>query len=195
MLAGDVAHELQVAGAVLLVAERAEHELAGGVIDAAHEGEHALARHTLAPAAVSGCSPLPWAGHAGGAEDAPHGRTAERDALALGEQLGEVAVGGTTMVVAPGQRHDPRSGVRVDAAWAGPAAVAVGEGRGALGEQASPQAPGLPGRDAEPLRRLLDGQVTPAEVGQDAAPSLFFDGQADHVSHVGRLTKSLISPH
>jgi hypothetical protein len=213
MLPGDVAYQLQVAGTVLLVTERAEDELARGIVDGAHErepgttalepvvvaaidlDEHTFAEHALATAAVPWCAPLPGAGHACSTEDAPDAGPAEREALPLGEQLGQVAVVGAAVVVADGQLDDLLPGVLVDAAGAGPAAVPVGQCRGALGEEPDPQAPGVPDRDAEPRGGLLDGQVATHQVGQDATPSLFFPAQADRVSPHGRLTKSLISQH
>ena len=75
------------------------------------------------------------------------------------------------------------------------AAVAVGQDRRVLGQEGESQAPGIADRDADQLGRFVGGQVTRDEMRQDATSSLRLGGQADRVSHLGRLTMSLTSKH
>ena len=184
---GDVAHQLQVAGAVLLVTEGGEDEGARGIVDRAHEREprtpalepvvagsvdlheHARAGHALAAGAVARGPSWSCTGDARLTQDALHAGPGQDDALALREQLGEVTVVGAAIGVAPRELGHPIAKRPLDPVRADAATVAMGKGRGTLLEEAGPQAPGLALRDAQPGCGLFDGQVTFDEVGQDAA--------------------------
>ena len=208
--AGDVAHELEVARAVLLVAEGGEDEPARGVVDGAHEREpgpatlepvvaaavdleeQALAGHPLATAPVAGRPAGAWAGtpppagsaaRTGARARCPHARRAARSGGCRWHR---------------GRRRPWPAPPRARASpsrspGARPTPVAVGERRRALGEEAGPEAPGLAHRDIEQLGGLLDVEVPRHQMGQDPSAPLLLGRQRDRVSHRGRLTRSLSS--
>ena len=153
--------------------------------------EHALTGHALATAAMAWRAAATGALDPGRAEDAPDAGPGQADALPLGEQLGEVDVVGAAIGSARGERDHAPPEVPVDASWACSTTVAVGQGSGSLGKEAGTQPPDVADRHTEQPRRLVDGQVSSHQVGQDTGATLFFGRQADRVSHVGRLTKSL----
>jgi hypothetical protein len=113
------------------------------VVAAIHLDEEAGLRHALAATAMAGRPAGAWAADPGGAEEPLHRPRRQAEALAFGEQLGEV------MVIHAGvagacQREDSSPDRLCDAAGRGPAAVAMGEGRKTLLAQAGQEPTEVP---------------------------------------------------
>ena len=144
--ADRLAHDDEVARDVLLVAEGGRGHPPGRVVDRADEGqpwaaalepvvaravgleEHAGLGHPVAPAAVAGCAAATRAGDPGGPEDPADAHPADDDPLALGQQLGEVAVVGAVVSTA-GEGPDLLAGGLVDPARRRLTAIAVDQHR------------------------------------------------------------------
>ena len=111
-----------------------------------------------------------WTRQAGPDEQPADGRALERDPLALGEQLGEVAVVHPD-VRRRGEFDHAMPELVVDPVGGRPAPVAVGERRRTVGV-AGDQAVDLTGRKAEDLRPLVERQAASDDVMEDVGAVL-----------------------
>ena len=101
-----------------------------GMMTAVHLDEQPRLRHALSPTAVTRRSAFPGTTEAGGAQQALHGLSGDVDALALGQELGEVLI------------------------------VHAGIGRAGQGENARPDRFGDAPRGASPAVAVRDGRRT-----------------------------------
>ncbi len=128
--------------------------------------ELALAGHPLAPAAVARGTTGPGRSDRGLGEDSPEGPPGDVQVLALGQQLGQMAV------VDPGigrrgeLDHPVADGVG-DAVARDPVAVAVDEARRPVGPIAAEQPADLTDRQAQDQGRILGRQATGQDMVED----------------------------
>ena len=182
-----VAQDREIARGILLLAEDGRDHLPRRVVDGPDQGEagtaalepvvpapveleeEALGRHPRAAAAVPGRPPSARAGDARGAQDPAQALPADDDPLALGEQLGEVAV--VDLAVRPLPELDdpvPRRGVDPPRRWAAP--VAVDEARRAVPLEGAPQAPHLSLGQGELDRPRGHAQLALENPGETSSP-------------------------
>ena len=115
--------------------------------------QNPLAGHPLTSAAVGRGSPRAGTPEAGPQEDPADGRALERDPLALGEQVGQVAVV-EPEIAGPGELDDPLGEGGIDGVPRTSAAVAMGESGDPLASIASLEALEVADRELEGERRL-----------------------------------------
>jgi hypothetical protein len=214
LAANRVAQDLEIAGDVLLVAERRAGQDAGRVVDRTDEGQPRPARlepvvaaavelqeeaglgHPVTPAAMARWPAVPRARPAGCPQDPPDGRPAHDQAL-VGEEVDEVAVIGAGEPTA-GQLKDPRP-VRVaepTGRWSAP--IAVDEAGRPVRQEAAFEPPDRPLRQPEQGHCLGHRHRARHDPGQDHRPPLFVDrhrdlphdGETDKVIEQLGLTKS-----
>ena len=132
--ADRLAQDGQIAGRILLLTEGRPGDDPGRVVDGGDEGqaratlaqpivatsvgleEHARLGHPVAAAAVTRRASTARAGDPGCPQDPPDADPTQRDPVAFGEQLGQVAVVGP-VVSATGERADLLAGRLVDPPW------------------------------------------------------------------------------
>ena len=136
------------------------------------EHKHAFGGPALASAAVAGGAVLARAFEPGGAEDALQRTPRDLDALALGQELGEVRIVHPE-VAATREREDPLAQRRSDLVRRDPARVAVAKSRGACVFEPRPQPPGLTDGEPEELSRLLDRELAAEHATNDDLALLF----------------------
>jgi hypothetical protein len=154
--------------------------------------EQTLGRHPFTPAAVARWAPSARAGQPGRAQDPLEARPADLDALALGEQLGEVAVVDVG-VRRPAKLDDLLPERGVEAPLRRSAAVAMDEPGRTVPLEGDPQPPQLTLREPQRRGRLGHRQLALQGPCQDPCPALFPRGHRDRRLHSWRLTNSLSS--
>ena len=210
----------EIARTVLLLAEGGPGHQAGGIVDAGHEREpgtatlepvvaaavdleeHARLRHPLAAEPVAPRSPSPYRGQPGLGEDPTQCPLGHDDALALGEQVGEVGPV-DVRIRGRGQLHESSSQLVVEPVGWHPTPVAVDECGGALVRVITcQQSAQRAHREVQVRGRLLRRQLTGQDMVEHPEPLLCPSTQRDrlprlHVTEgdkvAGRLrvTKSL----
>ena len=201
--------DLEVSRAVLGVAERRGDDRPGRVVNRPDEGQPGSAPlepvvpraveleeepslgHPLPPAPVARRPAPARGGDTRRPQDPPDRDPPEADPLALGEQLGEVAVVGP-VVAALSELDHPSAGGLVQVARGSPPPVAVDEPCRPMREECPAQPPGLALRESHQQRRFADLYLAGNEAGQDVRALLVAAGHRDRL-HLWRLTKSLIS--
>ena len=190
---------LEVARAVLLLAERRPRHQAGGIIDATHQGEpgtatlepvvpgavdleeHAGLGHPLAAAAVTPWSAPPHRRQPGLGEDAAQRPLGHDDALPLGEQVRQMGPV-DTLIRRRRQLHEPDAQLVVEPVGGDPSAVAVDERSGALvGVIARQQPPQRAHREAQIRARLLGCHLIGQDMVEHPEPLLCLSVQRDRL--------------
>jgi hypothetical protein len=166
--ADEAAKQEEVAVGVFDGAKDGREDVAGGIVDRGMEDEARAAvfepgmmtpihldeqtglRHALPPAAVARWSPFPGTTEAGGAQQALHGLAGDVDALALGQELGEVLIVHAGIGRA-GQGENPRPDRLGDAPRGASTAVPVRDGGRAVLPPPGEQSAQMAQREAEEL--------------------------------------------
>jgi hypothetical protein len=131
------------------------------------------------------------AANPGGAQEPLHRPTRDLQALALGEQLGEVVIIHTGIGGA-GQREDPGPDPLGEAPGRGPTAVAMGESGEALLAEPSEESTEVPQREAQELSGGPCLQGAMLHLGEEMHAVLLLLGQGDRLpGHGPRVTDSL----
>lgn len=204
----------EVADRVLLGAERPAGHPPGRVVDPGHEGgeqpvrtepamfaavdleEHPLAWHPLPAAPMVRRAAGPGRPDRGLSEDPPEGPLGDVEALALGEELGEVGV------VDPGigrrgELEDPVADDVRDAVGLGPLTVAVDQAGRAVDAIAPEQAADLADRQVQDPGRLLGRQSPGQDMVEDVQTVLRWGVQGDRLPRVHAIEGDKVAgrPH
>jgi hypothetical protein len=134
------------------------------------------------------------AGDAGGPEDPADAHAAADDPLALGQELGEVAVVGAVVPTA-GEGPDLLAGSLVDPARRRLTAIAMDQPSRTLVGEPTLEAPDRANREAEELGRFADLDLACHHLRHHPRSSLLDRRHRDRLPHGRRLTNSLISWH
>lgn len=197
----DLLEEHQVAGGILMLAEDCAEHGAGRIIDSVEQDEGGAAllepgvmaaveldeqsrsRHTLPAQAVFGGAPPPRAAQAGRAEDAVNGGMGEDEILALGQELGEVAVihSGVGRL---GEADEALPDGGTDPARGRSAPIPMDEGFGAASAVGAPKTTELAHRESDEGCRLGHEHLPTLQGIEDHEPLLRTLRQGDHASPV-----------
>lgn len=199
----ELAEEEEVAMGVLLQAKDGRQDASGRIVDsgekdetgaavfepgvlaAVHLDEQAGLRHALAPAPMAWGAARPGTADAGSPEQALHCFPGHAHPLSVSQQIGELVIV-HARVEGPGQGQDASADIRGQPARGGPAAVAVGEGRGAVPVQAPQEPPEVTRREAQEVGGFPSVQDTVKDAGQDLHTLVLSPGQGDRLPGHGR---------
>jgi hypothetical protein len=199
----EAAEEEKVPMGVFLLPKDSGEDLPGGGIDggeedeagppvlkprmmtAVHLHEEAGLRHPLTTAPMPGWTPRAGTADASGAQQALHGFPGYPHALAFRQQFGELVIVHAG-IDGPGQGEDPGTELCDQATRGRPAAIAVGEGRGAVSQQAPQEPPEMTRREAQEMGRLPGGQDAVKDTGQEMHALVLSLGQGDRLPGHGR---------